>query len=78
MTTTLGRLFVRYHHDPSNVVDQEITALLRAVDLAELPADAVVIRRTLSNIDPMGCSDNASAPWCWTVASRTPMRWQSR
>lgn len=64
MTTTLGRLFVRYHHDPSNVVAQEILALLRAVDLAELPADAVVIRRTLSNIDPMGCFDNASAPWC--------------
>lgn len=64
MTTTLGRLFVRYHHDPSNEVAQEIMARLRAVDLADLPADAVVIRRTLSNIDPMGCFDNASAPWC--------------
>ncbi|MBM7501492.1 hypothetical protein JOD52_002332 [Brachybacterium muris] len=62
--TTFGRLFVRYHHDPSDEVAQEIMVRLRAVDLADLPADAVVIRRTLSNIDPMGCSGSASAPWC--------------
>ncbi len=49
MKTTLGELFVQYHHNPNDDVARRIMDHLRAVDFESMPEDAVVMMRTQSS-----------------------------